>query len=89
MGRNWTRRSIEEIFDNLFKKYAKEGGASTGDVGIPCEYTSTGSVSIGQQAVTFWLTPEIKRTSSAPPKEHHELWLQTNGANGTTTDTDG
>lgn len=66
MGRNWTRRSIEEIFDNLFKKYAKEGGASAGDVGIPYEYTSTGSVSIGQQAATFWLTPEIKRTSSAP-----------------------
>lgn len=29
MGRNWTRRSIEEIFDDLFKKYGKNGSEPT------------------------------------------------------------
>ena len=29
MGRNWTRKSIEEIFWNMFKKYGKNGGTPT------------------------------------------------------------
>lgn len=65
MGRNWTRRSIEEIFDDLFKKYGKKE-SFTGNVGIPFEYSSTGNVSIGQRAATFWLTPFLNRTPTAP-----------------------
>ncbi len=64
MGRNWTRRSIEEIFDDLFKKYGKKE-SFTGNVGIPYIFRQTGAVSIGDLSATFWLTPTLEYTPSS------------------------
>lgn len=44
----------------------KKGNEDLYDVAIPYEYRSSGSVSISQVAVTFWITPYNKRTPSAP-----------------------
>ena len=34
MGRNWTRRSIEEIFDDMFRRHVKPSGGSDNAVFI-------------------------------------------------------
>jgi hypothetical protein len=53
------------------KTIVQQGGSVEPKVGVPYEYSASAAVAIGQQAVTFWLTPFTKRTPNVP-----ELTLQ-------------
>ena len=65
MGRNWTRKSIEEIFDNMFKKYGKVKPVSTSNVGVPSKAFKLYGDSNTEMS-TFWVTPRTDRNTGLP-----------------------
>lgn len=53
-------------FIYLPPKKKKKEDKSAGNVGIPFEYTPTWNVTINQKIASFWLTPFLNRTPTAP-----------------------
>ena len=64
-GRNWTRRSIEEIFDDMFKKYGGGGGTGSLDVSglTPLETPKTLGYSAGS-CYTYYIWRGFYPTST-------------------------
>ena len=60
MGRNWTRRSIEEIFDDMFRRHAKPSPTPTGNQNAVFIKSGAGDLELR----AYWVKPEDKPTAN-------------------------
>lgn len=80
----WRRNDFIYLNKKVDKKNKSDGDLY--NVAVPYEYRSSGSVSISQVAVTFWITPANKRTPSAPVLKLWNEDVYYNAVQSTTAD---